>query len=84
MTRSLSAERHSAYFAARHLQDGHLVLYDITSSYFEGAYTQSDLVTFAAITTPKRGPLRLCSLYFCARNRSRRSPSGKLNASCKS
>jgi transposase len=24
---------------ARHLKDGHLVLYDITSSYFEGAYT---------------------------------------------
>ena len=29
--------------AARHLKDGHLVLYDITSSYFEGAYTQSDI-----------------------------------------
>ena len=33
--------RFSAPLAARHLQDGHLVLYDITSSYFEGAYTQS-------------------------------------------
>ena len=39
-------ERQSAIqrtLAARHLQDGHLVLYDITSSYFEGAYLQSDI-----------------------------------------
>ena len=41
--------------AARHLQDGHLVLYDITSSYFEGAYTQSDIVTFGYNRDGKRG-----------------------------
>ena len=32
--------------AQRHLKEGHLVLYDITSSYFEGAYEESDLVLF--------------------------------------
>jgi hypothetical protein len=51
-------ERQSAIqrtLAARHLQDGHLVLYDITSSYFEGAYTQSDLVTFDYNRDGKRG-----------------------------
>ncbi|MFN2110026.1 MAG: hypothetical protein ACK2UI_10220, partial [Anaerolineae bacterium] len=31
--------------ARRHLNGGHLVLYDITSVYFEGAYKQSKLVT---------------------------------------
>jgi transposase len=29
-----------------HLKNGHLVLYDITSSYFEGEYSDSELVTF--------------------------------------
>ena len=51
-------ERQSAIqrtLAARHLQDGHLVLYDITSSYFEGAYTQSELVTFGYNRDGKRG-----------------------------
>ena len=32
--------------AKSHLKDGHLVLYDITSSYFEGAYEDSELVSF--------------------------------------
>ena len=47
-------ERQSAIqrtLAARHLQDGHLVLYDITSSYFEGAYTQS-AVSYTHLTLP--------------------------------
>ena len=30
--------------ASKHLQDGHMVLYDITSTYFEGAYLESDIV----------------------------------------
>jgi len=32
--------------ASQHLQDGHLVLYDITSTYFEGAYLESQIVLF--------------------------------------
>jgi transposase len=32
--------------AQRHLDGGHLVLYDITSVYFEGEYKDSELVTF--------------------------------------
>jgi transposase len=32
--------------ASKHLQDGHMVLYDITSTYFEGAYLESDIVLF--------------------------------------
>ncbi len=35
-----------AQLAKKHLHNGHLVLYDITSSYFEGEYTDSELVTF--------------------------------------
>jgi len=41
--------------AARHLKDGCLVLYDITSSYFEGAYDTSDLVLFGYNRDGKRG-----------------------------
>ena len=41
--------------ARRHLKDGHLVLYDITSSYFEGAYEDSDLVKFGYNRDGKKG-----------------------------
>jgi len=40
--------------AQRHLKEGHLVLYDITSSYFEGAYEESDLVLFGYNRDGKR------------------------------
>jgi transposase len=33
-------------FARRHLDGGHLVLYDITSVYFEGEYKESELARF--------------------------------------
>ena len=42
-------ERQSAIqknLAKQHLHNGHLVLYDITSSYFEGEYSDSELVGF--------------------------------------
>jgi transposase len=52
--------------AARHLQDGHLVLYDITSSYFEGAYTQSDLVTFGYNRDGKRGHEQMVIALLCS------------------
>jgi hypothetical protein len=41
--------------ARRHLNGGHLVLYDITSVYFEGEYKQSDLVTFGYNRDGKQG-----------------------------
>jgi transposase len=41
--------------AKRHLRNGHLVLYDITSSYFEGAYEDSELVRFGYNRDGKRG-----------------------------
>src|SRR6202040_3221221 len=63
-------ERKSAIqrtLAARHLQDGHLVLYDITSSYFEGAYTQSDIVTFGYNRDGKRGHEQMVIALLAAR-----------------
>lgn len=41
--------------ARRHLNGGHLVLYDITSVYFEGEYKQSALVTFGYNRDGKKG-----------------------------
>ncbi len=40
--------------AKQHLQNGHLVLYDITSSYFEGEYEASDIVAFGYNRDGKR------------------------------
>ena len=41
--------------ASKHLQNGHLVLYDITSTYFEGAYVESDIVLFGYNRDGKKG-----------------------------
>lgn len=41
--------------AKKHLQNGHLVLYDITSSYLEGLYEESELVAFGYNRDGKRG-----------------------------
>jgi hypothetical protein len=41
--------------AKKHLQNGHAVLYDITSSYFEGEYEQSGVVLFGCNRDGKRG-----------------------------
>lgn len=41
--------------AAKHMKTGRLVLYDITSSYFEGEYDDSDLVYFGYNRDGKRG-----------------------------
>lgn len=41
--------------ARRHLNGGHLVLYDITSVYFEGAYKESELVRFGYNRDRKKG-----------------------------
>ena len=40
--------------ARKHLQEGRLVLYDITSSYFEGEYPESDIVAFGYNRDGKR------------------------------
>jgi transposase len=50
-------ERQSAIqkeLASRHLSDGCLVMYDITSSYFEGKYEESELVAFGYSRDQKR------------------------------
>lgn len=41
--------------AKKHLQNGHLVLYDITSSYLEGEYEASEIVAFGYNRDGKRG-----------------------------
>jgi len=41
--------------ARRHLNGGHLVLYDITSVYFEGEYKDSELVAFGYNRDGKKG-----------------------------
>jgi transposase len=41
--------------AGKHLQNGHLVLYDITSTYFEGAYAESQIVLFGYNRDGKKG-----------------------------
>jgi len=41
--------------ASKHLKDGHLVLYDITSTYFEGAYLESQIVLFGYNRDGKKG-----------------------------
>ena len=43
------------HLATKHLTNGTLVLYDITSSYFEGEYAESELVEFGYNRDHKRG-----------------------------
>ena len=52
--------------AARHLREGCLVLYDITSSYFEGAYAESDIVLFGYNRDGKRGHEQICVGLLCS------------------
>lgn len=49
----------------KHLKDGHLVLYDITSSYFEGEYELSDLVDFGYNRDGKRGHEQVVIALIC-------------------
>ncbi len=41
--------------ASKHLKNGHLVLYDITSTHFEGAYLESQIVLFGYNRDGKKG-----------------------------
>jgi transposase len=52
--------------AAKHLQNGALVLYDITSSYFEGAYEESRLVAFGYNRDGKRGHEQMVIGLLCS------------------
>jgi len=51
--------------AAKRLQNGHLVLYDITSSYFEGEYEQSELVAFGYNRDGKRHHEQIVIALIC-------------------
>ncbi len=49
----------------KHLKAGHLVLYDITSSYFEGEYEESELVAFGYNRDGKRGHEQVVIALIC-------------------
>ncbi len=68
--------------AAKHLQNAHLVLYDITSTYFEGAYAQSQIVLFGYNRDGGRATNKW-SLVCCATRRDIRSGSKCLPATPK-
>jgi hypothetical protein len=51
--------------AGKHLKEGRLVLYDITSSYFEGEYSGSDLVLFGYNRDGKRGHEQMVIALVC-------------------
>lgn len=53
--------------AAEHLQDGCLVLYDITSSYFEGEYKGSKIVDFGYNRDQKKGHQQVVIGLLCSR-----------------
>jgi len=52
--------------AKKHLRDGFLVLYDITSSYMEGEYADSDLVCFGYNRDRKRGHEQVVISLLCS------------------
>lgn len=54
--------------AKKHLQNGHLVLYDITSSYFEGEYPDSEIVTFGYNRDGKRAHEQMVIALLCNEN----------------
>ena len=54
--------------AKKHLSDGTLVLYDITSSYMEGEYSDSELVTFGYNRDQKRGHEQIVISLLCAKD----------------
>ena len=54
--------------AKKHLADGVLVLYDITSSYMEGEYADSDLVEFGYNRDRKRGHEQIVISLLCSKD----------------
>jgi transposase len=53
------------YLGKKELKDGRLVLYDITSTYFEGAYAESDLVLFGYNRDNKSGHEQVVAGLLC-------------------
>lgn len=53
--------------AAKHLANGHLVLYDITSSYLEGEYKESQLVDFGYNRDGKKGHEQIVIGLLCSK-----------------
>ncbi len=60
----IDVDKH-CYLAKKHLRNGHLVLYDITSSYFEGEYPESQIVTFGYNRDGKRGHEQMVIALLC-------------------
>lgn len=52
--------------AKKHLQNGSLVLYDMTSSYFEGEYEDSEIVAFGYNRDGKRGHEQMVIGLLCS------------------
>jgi transposase len=54
--------------AQKHLHDGCLVLYDITSSYFEGSYLESEIVQFGYNRDGKKGHEQIVIGLLCTKD----------------
>jgi len=54
--------------AEKHLKDGTVILYDITSSYFEGEYQDSEIVTFGYNRDKKRGHEEIVIALICSQD----------------
>ena len=55
------------YLAKKHLQNGIVILYDITSCYMEGEYEDSDLVDFGYNRDKKRGHEQIVITLLCTK-----------------
>ncbi|MCP4051027.1 MAG: IS1634 family transposase [bacterium] len=49
----------------KHIKNGPMILYDITSSYFEGAYSESEIVRFGYNRDQKRGRAQIVIGLIC-------------------
>jgi transposase len=61
-------ERIQKKLAEKHLREGALVMYDITSSYMEREYEQSEVVDFGYNRDKKRGHEQIVIGLLCAKN----------------
>jgi transposase len=53
--------------ATKHLSEGSAILYDMTSSYFEGEYDSSELVTYGYNRDKKRGKKQITIALICTK-----------------
>ena len=54
--------------ASKHLTEGSVILYDITSSYLEGEYEESEIVKFGYNRDKKRGKKQIVIALVCTKN----------------